>query len=126
MNAAQAPASTPHDAEREARLSGQAGPGLTIDAAQRRAQLGLMQVADGRPLDGRPSAESLVESQQTRRSRNGKLGTQMLWNFLHRLRGEDDGLTEAERREDMGRLAIAASVVVVALGVALVALLSMT
>lgn len=124
--AAQGHAATPHDLEREARVAGAAQPGLSVDAATRRAQLGLMQVAEGRPLDGRPSAEAVLESQQSRKSRNGKLGTQMLWNFLHRLRGEDDGLTEDERREEMGRLAIAASVVVVALGVAMVALLSMS
>lgn len=110
------------DAERDARAVQLHTQVPGIDLASKRAQLGLM--PEGRPLDGRATFEEILETQKSKRSRDGKLGSQMLWNFLHRMRGAELEDEEA-RKEAQARIAIAGAAIVLALGVAVVAMLSM-
>ncbi|MBX7102220.1 MAG: hypothetical protein K1X89_31175 [Myxococcaceae bacterium] len=110
------------DAERDARAVQLHTQVPGVDMASKRAQLGLM--TEGRPLDGRATFEEILETQRSHRSRDGKLGSQMLWNFLHRMRGAELEDEEA-RKEAQARIAIAGAAIVLALGVAVVAMLSM-
>lgn len=95
-------------------------PELRDMSPRRRAQINL-RVA-GQKVDEAQAQEAAKKSGKSQGS-DKVLGTQMLWNVMHLLRGDE--LDDVARRDAMNQLAIAAALIIIFAGVVVGVLVAM-